>query len=63
MVNRVQEYKIIALQAVIFVSLLLVLSFILEGCTLNKENIDKVDVENHEMGYELIHDHLFAPLS
>lgn len=35
----------------------------LEGSAINKENIDKVDIKNHEMGYEVIQSHLFAPLS
>lgn len=63
MANRVQEHKIIALQAVIFVSLLLVLSFILEGCSVNKENIDKLDVDVHELRLEMVRPSLFTALT
>ena len=63
MANRVQEHKIIALQAVIFVSLLLVLSFILEGCSVNKEYIDKLDVDAHELRLEMVRPSLFTALT
>lgn len=63
MTNRVHEHKIIALQAVIFLSLLLVLSFILEGCSINKENIDKLDVDAHELRLEIAKPSLFTALT
>lgn len=63
MTNRIQEHKIIAMQAIIFVSLLVVLSFILEGCTLNQNNIDKVEIDGHNIGYEVVQGDLFVALS
>ena len=63
MTNRVHEHKIIALQAVIFLSLLLVLSFILEGCSINKENIDKLDVDAQELRLEIAKPSLFTALT
>lgn len=63
MTNRVQEHKIIALQAIIFLSLLLVLSFILEGCSINKEKIDKVDVDAHELKLQIAQPSLFTLLT
>ena len=45
MINRIQEHKIIAMQAVIFLSLLVMLSLILEGCTLKESEAPKNKIE------------------
>lgn len=63
MTNRIHEHKIIALQAIIFISLLVMLSFILEGCTLRNSNIDRIDNHYLEVGNDFLRPELFITLS
>ena len=51
MTNRIQESKIIAMQAIIFLSLLVMLSFILDGCAVREDKIDQIEVEDQNLGY------------
>lgn len=50
MTNKIQENKIIAMQAIIFLSLLLMLSFILDGCAIREEMIDRIEVKGDPLG-------------
>lgn len=63
MTNRIQESKIIAMQAIIFLSLLVMLSFILDGCAVREENIDQIEVEDQTLGYEDIATDLIVVIS
>ena len=63
MTNRIHEHKIIALQAIIFISLLVMLSFILEGCTLKNSNIDRIDNHYLEVGNDFLRPELLITLS
>lgn len=63
MTNRIQEHKIIAMQAIIFLSLLVMLSFILDGCAVKKDRIDRIEVEDHQLGYEFFKKELIVTLS
>lgn len=50
MTNRIQEQKIIAMQAVIFLSLLVMLSFILEGCAVKDKSIESPEIHEQSTG-------------
>ena len=63
MTNRIQEHKIIAMQAIIFLSLLVMLSFILDGCAVREEKIDQIEVESQPLGYGEIATDLLVVIS
>lgn len=63
MTNRIQEHKIIAMQAIIFLSLLVMLSFILDGCAIREENIDQIEVKEHQLGYDVFQREMIVNIS
>ena len=63
MTNRIQEHKIIAMQAIIFLSLMVMLSFILDGCAIREEKIDQIEVEDHELGYDIFQNEILVNVS
>lgn len=63
MTNRIQEHKIIAMQAIIFLSLLVMLSFILDGCAIREEKIDQIEVEDHQIGYDVFQNEMIVNVS
>lgn len=63
MTNRIQEHKIIAMQAIIFLSLMVMLSFILDGCAIREEKIDQIEVDDHQLGYDVIQNGVIVDVS
>ena len=63
MTNRIQEHKIIAMQAIIFLSLMVMLSFILDGCAIREEKIDQIEVEEHQIGYDIFQNEIIVNVS